>query len=353
METSASESGSQVAAHDANDLDVWSNSDADSSYADLASETASLTSSIMAGHYENGRRYHAYQASGEYILPDDEQEQDRLDIKYASLQLVFSDKVTFAPVEHPQQILDIGTGTGIWAIDAGEQFPGATITATDLSPIQPTWCVSTTSRHRHRSVSPTNGLDMLTILRVPPNVKFEIDDAEAEWTWPLSHFDLVHMRTMTGCIRNWDKLFAQAFRHTAPGGYIELQEMDYMGVIQPTSRNPGTSFHTWCTEQGKAAMKVGVNLRTSAGFMKDSLEQAGFVDITVREFKLPIGPWPKQKRLRDAGLLQLSAMLEGIEGLSLRLLKFYDGWSLEELKVLLAKVRAELKDPGCHAYWPL
>lgn len=142
METSAAESDAQAAANGASDLDVWSNSDADSSYGDLASETASLTSSIMAGHFENGRRYHAYQkASGQYILPDDEQEQDRLDIKYASIQLVFSDKVTFAPLESPQQILDIGTGTGIWAIDAGEQFPSATVTATDLSPIQPTWCV--------------------------------------------------------------------------------------------------------------------------------------------------------------------------------------------------------------------
>lgn len=328
METSASETDAQAAAQGASDLDVWSNSDADSSYGDLASETASLTSSIMAGHFENGRRYHAYQkASGEYILPDDEQEQDRLDIKYASIQLCFSDKVTFAPLESPQQILDIGTGTGIWAIDAGEQFPSATVTATDLSPIQPTW--------------------------VPPNVKFEIDDAEADWTWPLNHFDLVHMRTMTGCIRNWDKLFRQAYAHTKPGGYIELQEMDYMGIVQPTSRNPGTSFNKWCVEQGNAAMKVGVNLRTSVEFMKGALEKVGFVDVTVREFKLPIGPWPKQKRLRDAGLLQLSAMLEGIEGLSLRLLKFYDGWTIEELKVLLAKVRTELKDPGCHAFWPL
>jgi 2-polyprenyl-3-methyl-5-hydroxy-6-metoxy-1,4-benzoquinol methylase len=144
METSASESGSQLAAGDSHDLDVWSNSDADSSYGDLASETASLTSSILTGHYENGRRYHAYQASREYILPDDEEEQDRLDVKYASLQLVFSDKVTFAPIENPQQILDIGTGTGIWAIDAGEQFPSATVTAIDLSPIQPTWCVAYT-----------------------------------------------------------------------------------------------------------------------------------------------------------------------------------------------------------------
>lgn len=129
--------------------------------------------------------------------------------------------------------------------------------------------------------------------------------------------------------------------------------MDYMGVIQPTSRNPGTSFVTWCTEQGNAARKVGISLRTSAEFLTSSLEKAGFTDCKVLDFKLPIGPWPRQKRLRDAGLLQLSAMLEGIEGLSLRLYTHYAGWTLEELQVLLAKVRTELKDPGCHAYWPV
>jgi hypothetical protein len=99
--------------------------DADSAYGDIASETASLTSSIMRGRYENGRRYHAYQEEL-YPFPDDEEEQDRLDIKYASLQCVFSDKILFAPIKDPQQVLDIGTGTGIWAIDAGEAFPGAT-----------------------------------------------------------------------------------------------------------------------------------------------------------------------------------------------------------------------------------
>ncbi|CAO2647495.1 Nn.00g084170.m01.CDS01 [Neocucurbitaria sp. VM-36] len=325
MESSVSEEVPHIVPAGGDTVDPISD-DADSAYGDVASETASLTSSIMAGRFENGRRYHAYQ-DGKYMFPDDEQEQDRLDIKYASLQLVLNDTVAFAPLEDPQQILDIGTGTGIWAIDCGEQFSGATVTATDLSPIQPTW--------------------------VPPNVKFELDDAEQTWTWERDFFDLIHMRTMTGCIRDWDKLFAQAFRHTKPGGYIELQEMDYMGVIQPTSRNPGTSFVTWCTEQGQAGLKAGVNLRTSISFLTSSLEKAGFVDCMVLEFKLPIGPWPKQKRLRDAGLLQLSAMLEGIEGLSLRLYTYYAGWSLDELKVLLAKVRSELRDSACHAYWPV
>jgi hypothetical protein len=99
--------------------------DADSAYGDIASETASLTSSIMKGRFENGRRYHSYR-DGIYMFPDDEQEQDRLDIKYASLQNVFDNKIVFAPLESPHQILDVGTGTGIWAIDAAEQFPSAT-----------------------------------------------------------------------------------------------------------------------------------------------------------------------------------------------------------------------------------
>lgn len=129
--------------------------------------------------------------------------------------------------------------------------------------------------------------------------------------------------------------------------------MDYMGVIQPTSRNPGTSFMKWCTEQGHAGRKAGINLRTSVEFLTSSLQKAGFVDCQVLEYKLPIGPWAKQARLRNAGLLQLQAMLDGIEGLSLRLYTHYAGWSLDELKVLLAKVRTELRDPGCHAYWPV
>jgi SAM-dependent methyltransferase len=329
MSSSENEGAQPVPHHEALDVYEARSDDGDSAYGDLASETASLSSSILAGHYENGRRYHAYQ-SGKYMFPDDEQEQDRLDIKYASLNLVMGNKVFWSPIQNPQNILDIGTGTGIWAIDCAEEYPEATVIGTDLSPIQPTW--------------------------VPPNVKFEIDDAERDWTWPLDHFDLVHMRTMTGCIKNWDHVYSEAFRHTKPGGYIEVQEMDYFGVIQnESSKNPGTSLLQWCELQGQAAAKVGLNLRTSVETLKGYMEKAGFVDVDSREFKLPIGPWPAKKRLRDAGLLQLSAMLEGMEGLSLRLLGFYgDGkWTREELQILLAKVRSELKSGGCHVYWPV
>lgn len=208
-------------------------------------------------------------------------------------------------------------------------------------------------------------------------MKFEIDDAEQDWTWPENHFDYIHLRTMAAAIRNWDRLYTQALRyvlpptlhlsstsplanprspprsHTKPGGYIELQEIDYMGVIQPTSRNPGTAFVQWCAEQGAAAAKVGINLRMIPSVVADALRRAGWVDVQTHEFRCPIGPWAADKKMRDAGILQLSAVLDGLDGLTLKLFRFWAGWTQAELKVLLAQVRTELRSKECHAYWPV
>ncbi len=55
---------------------------------------------------------------------------------------------------------------------------------TDLSPIQPSW--------------------------TPPNVKFYIDDAEDEWL-NGSDYDLIHFRTMSGVLRDLQKVLDRCF----------------------------------------------------------------------------------------------------------------------------------------------
>lgn len=50
---------------------------------------------------------------------------DRMDMIYHSIRLMFEDKLFFAPVKNPQRIADMATGTGIWAIDVGDQYEGA------------------------------------------------------------------------------------------------------------------------------------------------------------------------------------------------------------------------------------
>jgi len=49
------------------------------------------------------------------------------------------------------------------------------------------------------------------------------------------------------------------------------------------------------------------------------MESVGFTNIVVREFKIPIGPWLEDVKLRIMGAYQLVAMLEGLEALTLRL----------------------------------
>ena len=59
------------------------------------------------------------------------------------VRLTMNGKLFFAPIgDNPGRILDIGTGTGIWAIDVGDEYPNAEIIGTDISPTQPSWCVS-------------------------------------------------------------------------------------------------------------------------------------------------------------------------------------------------------------------
>ena len=121
------------------DPDLYDGSD--SSLGDDAASsryTASLTSSIERYPMENGRRYHAYK-DGSYVMPNDESELDRLDLTHNMIKITMGMKLHIAPIEKPKKILDIGTGTGIWAIEMADEYPDAEIIGTDLSATQPTW----------------------------------------------------------------------------------------------------------------------------------------------------------------------------------------------------------------------
>lgn len=74
--------------------------------------TTSATSSIYAHTFEHGRRYQFFKNS-RYPIPNDDLEQDREDMKHAMLLELTDGRLFFAPVgDHPQLIVDVGTGTG-------------------------------------------------------------------------------------------------------------------------------------------------------------------------------------------------------------------------------------------------
>ena len=90
--------------------------DADSAFYNdsIASSSTSLRSEITKYIYEYGRRYHGYKA-GHYLYPNDEGELERMDIEHQNQLLQFDTKLHLAPLQEPQQILDLGTGSGNWS----------------------------------------------------------------------------------------------------------------------------------------------------------------------------------------------------------------------------------------------
>jgi hypothetical protein len=93
-----------------------------------------MASAVERGVEEFGRTYPAHRREGmsntaysswnkangetiEYGLPIDEEELDRIDMSHAKYVMLMEKKLFLAPIiSNPQKVLDLGTGTGIWAI---------------------------------------------------------------------------------------------------------------------------------------------------------------------------------------------------------------------------------------------
>lgn len=80
---------------------------------------------------------------------------------------------------------------------------------------------------------------------------------------------------------------------------------------------------------------------------------AGFVDVEEHILKLPVGPWPKNKRLKNIGLFEMVNMDEGLEGLTIMLFTRALKWTQEEVQLFLTQVRKDAKDKSIHSYYHL
>ncbi|KAF4344584.1 phosphoethanolamine n-methyltransferase 3 [Fusarium beomiforme] len=300
--------------------------DRDSTFSDNASSIASLSSDILRYREINGRRYHSEQGDAQYWVSNDSQSNEALDINHHVLILMYNDKLYKAPLKDDiQAAVDIGTGTGIWAMDFADEFPNAKVVGIDISPIQPSW--------------------------LPPNLEFQIDDCTQEWTFKENSLDYVHMRFLVGSIVDWPALFKQAYKCLKSGGYVESHEGSPCIGSDDGSVPENSAMGQW----GKIFMEGGRKLQRPFSILEDDIQvqamkEAGFVNIKEEEIKVPIGAWPDDPKLKEAGQYFQAAILQDVEG-TLMFIANLLGWTKEEIHVFAAQYRREIRSKTVHGYF--
>ena len=184
---------------------------------------------------------------------------------------------------------------------------------------------------------------------MPPNCQFEIDDIEADWGRPADLYDLIHCRELLLAIRDWPKLLSECHTHLKPGGWLELG----CTVPQPSSDDGTMQLGPAYFEIGQLFLQMSEKMGTSILApveWKRQLGELGFVSIKEIVRKVPLGPWPRDRGLKTIGTLELVHVPQALEPCVLRGFTSVLGGDYNELQVLLATARKELKNPKMHSY---
>lgn len=266
------------------------------------------------------------------------------------LTQLLGNKLFLAPIEPElvRRVVDIGCGTGIWPIDFADAHPDAQVEGVDLSPIQPTW--------------------------VPPNCHFVVEDVEDDWTYPVGHFDFVHIRCLMGAIRDWKRLYRQAFERLKPGGWIQHLDMSISFTSDDGSLAEDHMMRRWSQTFIHCGERIGKTFLI-ASKAAEWIREVGFEDVQEKWYKVPVGTWPKDEvccalspvhvnrssdlrrlitfpqNLKAIGSWNYHYCDTGAEGQALYLLTSVLGWSVESCQVFIAEFRTALNDRRNHAYY--
>ncbi len=214
-------------------------------------------------NYFDGRRY---MSAIPYALPKDSGEIQRLDFQHFLLK--YGLQANFlAPLQEPLSILDVGCGTGRWAMELAQQFPKANVVGVDMVPTEKF----------------TLGYGLV---RQPENYMFVNGNVLEGLPFADNSFDFVHQRLLVAAIPldRWPFVVSELARVTRPGGWVELAEC---GVPQDTPTNPYPQlWNTWiifCRTRG-----IDFTIGRTTGHL---LEQAGLRQVQQREILFPMGKW--------------------------------------------------------------
>ncbi|KAH6871024.1 S-adenosyl-L-methionine-dependent methyltransferase [Thelonectria olida] len=228
---------------------------------ELRGSTTSLESDIKHYHRVYGRSFPSLKYGLSWNAVDD---QSKIMNDYDHhFYLEQEDHQLFrAPVGLLHRVLDLGTGTGIWANEIAAAYPLAEVIGTDIAPIQ-------------------SGSQ--------PNCRFEIENMNDRWTRQPGSYDLVHGRGLLGNADDFHSLCTKAIAVLKPAGHLEIADRP----VQFTGKDgPLDSNNVWfrvSQEVQQLNRMLGRPYDTAGpqGF-RASMERAGFQTTFETRKTIPV-----------------------------------------------------------------
>ncbi|KAK3838176.1 MAG: S-adenosyl-L-methionine-dependent methyltransferase [Linnemannia gamsii] len=146
-------------------------------------------------------------------------------------------------------------------MEMANEFPDATVTGIDMSPVFPT-----------------------TI--IPENCRFLQHNILDPLPFPDNTFDYIHQRLLVAGLkpRDWVYVLQELERVTKPGGWVELVEVDGHG-----GNNGPMTAQLWnWIEQTLKERGINVNIGTELG-LQALMQQANLINIKHEVFHVPTG----------------------------------------------------------------
>jgi ubiquinone/menaquinone biosynthesis C-methylase UbiE len=130
-----------------------------------------------------------------------------------------------SPIRDPHAILDVGSGTGRWAIEMANLFPRANVLGLDINP------------------PPVDLLAERGMEMRPPNYAFVAGNLLEGLPFAERSFDFVHMRALVTAIPHdrWPYVIGELARVARPGGWVESLEVTFLEGGGPAAVRRWTS----------------------------------------------------------------------------------------------------------------
>lgn len=84
--------------------------------------------------------------------------------------------------------------------------------------------------------------------------------------------------------------------------------------------------------------------------LKPMIQKAGFINITHRICKIPLGPWAADKKQKEMGAYILLSVQTGFEAFGMKLFTNIWEMSSSEAKTLIEEVKRDANSKKVHGY---